>query len=57
MLALERKVGQRILLETSDGPVIIELVRVRENRATLGLSVHKSVKILREELRPDARQP
>lgn len=50
MLTLGRKVGERILLDTADGPVTITVVAAEGNRARLAFKAPASVIILREEL-------
>lgn len=50
MLALTRKVRERIVLKTSDGDVVIEVVKINGNRVKIGIEAPKSVAILRSEL-------
>jgi len=50
MLVLERKEGQRIILETSDGPIEIVLFNLQQGRAAIGIAAPETVKIIRKEL-------
>ncbi|MCA9195058.1 MAG: carbon storage regulator [Planctomycetales bacterium] len=47
MLVLSRKVGEKLVI---DGNITVEVVRIKGNRITLGLSAPKDVSILRGEL-------
>jgi len=52
MLVLERKEGQRIILETSDGTVEIVLFNLQQGRASIGIAAPETIKIIRKELLP-----
>ena len=52
MLVLERKEGQRIILETSDGTVEIVLFNLQQGRASIGIAAPETIKIIRNELLP-----
>ena len=52
MLVLERKEGQRIILETSDGTVEIVLFNLQQGRAAIGIAAPETIKIIRNELLP-----
>ena len=53
MLVLERKEGQRIILETSDGTVEIVLFNLQQGRAAIGIAAPETVNIIRKELITD----
>ena len=50
MLVLTRKVGDSVILDTSDGPVEVLVVAVRGNAVRLGFEAPDSVRIHRAEL-------
>lgn len=50
MLVLTRKVGEAIILETTDGPIKIMITKKSEHSFKFGIDAPKSVLILREEL-------
>ena len=56
MLVLERKEGQRIILETSDGTVEIVLFNLQQGRASIGIAAPETIKIIRKELLADAEK-
>lgn len=47
MLALSRKVGQRIVI---DGGIEVEVVRIKGGRVVLAVSAPRDVRIMRDEL-------
>ncbi len=47
MLVLSRKVGEKIVIGDN---IVVEVVKVKGNRVTLGLVAPKQVSILRNEL-------
>ena len=47
MLVLSRKAGEKIVV---DGSITVEVIRMKGNRVTLGITAPESVKILRGEL-------
>lgn len=50
MLVLERKQGQKICLDTSDGPIEIIVTEPRAGRVKLGIVAPAKISILRDEL-------
>ena len=50
MLVLARKIGGKILMETSDGPIEVTVVRTKGRTVRLGINAPQSVRIKREEL-------
>ena len=50
MLVLARHIGERIIIQASDGEIIIELIEIGSRKAKVGITAPKSVKVLREEL-------
>lgn len=50
MLVLERTEGQKIILNTSDGPVEIVVYNIQQGRLRLGVNAPQSISIIREEL-------
>lgn len=58
MLVLARKVGEQIVLYTSDGEVVIQLVEVHGRAsARLGITAPVKVKIYRKEIAaPEQRE-
>jgi carbon storage regulator CsrA len=50
MLVLGRQTGERIYLETSDGPIWITLINTDRGRCRLGVEAPRTVTVLREEL-------
>ncbi len=47
MLVLSRKVGETIVV---DGNITLEILKIKGNRLTLGITAPESVKVLRGEL-------
>lgn len=50
MLVLSRQIGERFVLETSDGPVYIKIVRSSPDGVRVGFEAPDAVSVLREEL-------
>lgn len=50
MLVLSRKFNERIVLQTSDGLVSIQVVQLRGNMVRLGVNAPSSVRVWREEV-------
>lgn len=50
MLVLGRLVGQKIVVETSDGPIEIVVRDICGRQVKVGVHAPKSVKIMRKEL-------
>jgi len=50
MLVLSSHVSEQILINTSDGPISVMLVRTEPGRARLGFEAPKNVRILRRSL-------
>ena len=48
MLVLSRKVGERLVIADN---IVVEVVRIRGNRITLGVVAPEDVKIMRSELK------
>lgn len=60
MLKLERKIGQTIRLNTTDGPITIVLLEVRAKKARIGIDAPGDVAIVRPETEgeeSDGRKP
>jgi len=53
-LVLSRHEGERLLLETTEGQIVIKVVKVNSG-VKLAVSAPASVRILREELLPKER--
>lgn len=50
MLVLTRSIGQRIILKTSDGDVIVSVQDVRRQLVRVGITAPRTMKIYREEV-------
>lgn len=51
MLCLTRNKGEQIVIETSDGPIVITFVGMRGNqKISLGISAQRDIGIVRAEL-------
>ena len=48
MLVLSRKVGERLVIADN---IVVEVVRIRGNRITLGVVAPEDVKVMRSELK------
>lgn len=49
-LVLTRRVGQRVLIRTSDGPVVVTVARLDRERVRLAIEADTAVRIWRQEL-------
>jgi sRNA-binding carbon storage regulator CsrA len=56
MLVLQRKEGDRVLLETTDGPIWLTMLRNSHGNTCIGIEAPKSVAISREEILPKEKQ-
>ena len=54
MLVLQRKLWQRVCIQTGDGPVWVQVVDIERGKIRLGITAPAAVQIVREELLPDA---
>ena len=54
MLVLSRKIGEKLVIGDD---ITVEVVRIKGNRITLGLTAPANVKILRSELREPSMAP
>ena len=52
MLVLTRKLGERIFILTSDGPVIVSPERLGTEKCRIGIDAPPKVVIYREEILP-----
>ncbi len=50
MLVLTRKRNQGIVIQTSDGPIMIMILDIQRERTKVGIEAPKSCVILRDEL-------
>jgi len=50
MLVLRRRVDQRIVIATSDGPVTVQVTKIDGEGVKLGIDAPPRCKVLREEL-------
>ena len=50
MLKLTRRVGEALILTTSDGEIVVSLERLSESQVKIGIEAPKSVRVLRDEL-------
>jgi carbon storage regulator CsrA len=50
LLILSRRPGEKLILETSDGPIEVVLHRIDGQQAMIGIDAPKSVTVLRDEL-------
>ena len=50
MLILTRRCEQAIIIETSDGPIVVRVLGIERGRVLVGVQADKKVRILREEL-------
>jgi carbon storage regulator CsrA len=50
MLTLTRRPGEKLILETSDGPIEVVLNKIDGQQAKIGIAAPDSVIIRREEL-------
>ena len=52
MLVLARRLGERIKIETRDGPIWIALVSIDRGKVKIGIDAPQEMKIYREEVLP-----
>lgn len=52
ILVLSRKVGERIVIQTPKGNVVIELTDIGRNKVKLGFKADTKIPIWRQELHP-----
>ena len=57
MLVLSRAEGQKIYLETLNGPVVLAVVEIRYGKVRLGIDAPLSVQIKRDDAVNDQRSP
>ena len=50
MLALTRKTGESITLETDSGPIVIHITKTNSTRVTVAIDAPRDVNIIRTEL-------
>jgi len=50
MLVLSRKISEKIILQTSDGEIVLMVIGIDRGQVKLGLDAPKSVNICRSEL-------
>ena len=50
MLVLSRRTCERIIIETSDGPIVVEVIATQSRCVRLGIDAPRHVTIRREEL-------
>lgn len=50
MLVVGRREGESIIIETTDGEIVVSLERLQGTQARIGIDASESVRILREEL-------
>lgn len=55
-LALARRVGQSVVLHTTDGPIEVRVTRVESGNIYLGINAPRKVQIVREELERKSRR-
>jgi carbon storage regulator len=53
MLVLTRRPGEKLILETSDGPIEILIASIGGQQTQVGVDAPESVTVLREELREE----
>ncbi len=56
MLVLSRKVGETVILKTSDGDVSVMVTKEINGRVLLGFQAPKAIVVMRSELIPNASQ-
>lgn len=50
MLVLTRKVDQGIVITTSQGDIVVKVLKVMKSQVKLGISAPREVSIMREEI-------
>ncbi|MGM0614749.1 MAG: carbon storage regulator [Pseudomonadota bacterium] len=56
MLVLSRNLGEKVIIDTSDGPITVMPISVHGAQVKLGFEGPKSVAINREEIRDKIQQ-
>jgi carbon storage regulator CsrA len=57
MLALSRKTGEWIQIETPEGPIIVMVLAQRPGQVRLGIDAPLKYRVMRNELLPNGREP
>ncbi|MCB1788877.1 MAG: carbon storage regulator [Gammaproteobacteria bacterium] len=57
MLVVGRREGESIIIETTDGPIVVSLERLQGTQARIGIEAPEQVKVLRHELARTAPAP
>jgi carbon storage regulator CsrA len=52
MLALSRKTGEWIQIETPDGPIVVMILAMKPGRVRIGIDAPRSYRVMRNELIP-----
>ena len=52
MLVVGRREGETIIIQTTDGEIVVSLERLQGTQARIGIEAPEQVKVLREELIP-----
>jgi carbon storage regulator CsrA len=56
-LVLSRRLYERIVIQTSDGPIVVEVCQLYQRRCKLAIMAPEAVKVYREELLAKGEQP
>lgn len=56
MLVLSRKLGEKIVIQSAEGPVMVTVVKIDRNQIRLGIEAPINVRVYREEIAP-SRSP
>lgn len=49
MLVLAQKLNGEIIIDTSDGPIVIRLLEIRRDKARVGVTAPKKIPVFRAE--------
>lgn len=52
MLVLSRKLGEKIIIQSASGPVVVTVVKIDRNQTRLGIEAPIDVRVYREEIAP-----
>ncbi len=52
MLVLSRKLGEKIIIQSASGPVVVTVVKIDRNQTRLGIEAPIDVRVFREEIAP-----
>lgn len=52
MLVLSRKLGEKIIIQSASGPVVVTVVKIDRNQTRLGIEAPTEVRVYREEIAP-----